>query len=326
MLARILSRFLAAGALVLAIPSAVAQDTVSLRLNWQILGFHAPFYLGVERGFYREAGINLTVNEGRGGAVTAQAIGAKSDQFGIVDGGTTIVSAVRGIPIRTVMSLMNSGIFAVVARADANIRTAKDLEGKSIAVTAGDALTQLWPAVVRVNKLDPSRIRLVNVDPAGKVIATLEKRTDALLGSIDAQSFQIEAKGVKTSMLSYDDGGRSRRHDQVQPGPDQAVCERNTALIRGGHGRSAGGSAGSDEDQTRAGSQFTQAADGRFTVQVRVAQHQGACDGCRLRSRLEVDAGTADRIPGDQDRPRPRFLLHKRLHAIGGDTAQAEPS
>ncbi len=184
-----------------------AQDTVSLRLNWQILGFHAAFYLGVERGFYREAGINLTVNEGRGGAVTAQAIGAKSDQFGIVDGGTTIVSAVRGIPIKTVMSLMNSGIFAVVARADSNIRTARDIEGKTIAVTAGDALTQLWPAVIRVNKLDASKIRLVNVDPAGKVIATLEKRTDALLGSIDAQSFQLEAKGVKTTMLSYDDLG-----------------------------------------------------------------------------------------------------------------------
>ena len=58
-----------------------------------------------------------------------------------------------------------------------------------------------------MNKLDSSKIRLVNVDPAGKVIATLEKRTDALLGSIDAQSFQIEAKGVKTSMLSYDDLG-----------------------------------------------------------------------------------------------------------------------
>ena len=189
------------------VPSALAQDAASLRLNWKILGFHAAFYLGVERGYFRDAGINLTINEGRGGAVTAQAIGAKSHQFGIVDGGTTIVSAVRGIPIRTVASLMNSGIFAVVARADANIRSAKDLEGKTIAVTAGDALTQLWPAVVRVNKLDASKIRLVNVDPAGKIIATLEKRTDALLGSIDAQSFQLEAKGVKTSMLSYDDLG-----------------------------------------------------------------------------------------------------------------------
>ena len=207
MFARKLSRFVVAAAVACAAVPAMAQDNASLRLNWQLLGFHAPFYLGVERGFYKEAGINLTINEGRGGAVTAQAVGAKSDQFGIVDGGTTIVSAARGIPIRTVMSLMNSGIFAVVARADANIRTAKDLEGKAIAVTAGDALTQLWPAVVRVSKLDSTKIRLVNVDPAGKVIATLEKRTDALLGSIDAQSFQIEAKGVKTSMLSYDDLG-----------------------------------------------------------------------------------------------------------------------
>lgn len=207
MLSRLYKQLAVSAALALTAPLAFAQDAVSLRLNWQLLGFHAPFYLGVERGFYREAGINLTINEGRGGAVTAQAVGAKSDQFGIVDGGTTIVSAVRGVPIRTVMSLMNSGIFAVVARADANIRTAKDLEGKAIAVTAGDALTQLWPAVVKVNKLDSSKIRLVNVDPAGKVIATLEKRTDALLGSIDAQSFQIEAKGVKTSMLSYDDLG-----------------------------------------------------------------------------------------------------------------------
>ena len=207
MLSRLYKRLAVSAALALTAPLACAQDAVSLRLNWQLLGFHAPFYLGVERGFYREAGINLTINEGRGGAVTAQAVGAKSDQFGIVDGGTTIVSAVRGVPIRTVMSLMNSGIFAVVARADANIRTAKDLEGKAIAVTAGDALTQLWPAVVKANKLDSSKIRLVNVDPAGKVIATLEKRTDALLGSIDAQSFQIEAKGVKTSMLSYDDLG-----------------------------------------------------------------------------------------------------------------------
>ena len=207
MLSRLYKRLAVSAALALTAQLAFAQDAVSLRLNWQLLGFHAPFYLGVERGFYREAGINLTINEGRGGAVTAQAVGAKSDQFGIVDGGTTIVSAVRGVPIRTVMSLMNSGIFAVVARADANIRTAKDLEGKAIAVTAGDALTQLWPAVVKANKLDSSKIRLVNVDPAGKVIATLEKRTDALLGSIDAQSFQIEAKGVKTSMLSYDDLG-----------------------------------------------------------------------------------------------------------------------
>ena len=186
---------------------ASAEDKASLRLNWQLLGFHAPFYYGVDKGYYKEEGIDLTVSEGRGGGATAQAIGAGSDTFGLVDAGTVIVSVSKGIPIKAVMSLMNSGVFAVVSRKDANINTAKDLEGKTISVTAGDALTALFPAVVSYNKLDESKIKFVNVDAASKVVAVLEKRADATLGSIDAQSFVMEAKGVPASVLSYDDLG-----------------------------------------------------------------------------------------------------------------------
>jgi NitT/TauT family transport system substrate-binding protein len=203
-------RALGAAALLVALgasTAAQALDQVTLRLNWQILGFHTAFYYGVEQGFYRDEGIDLVISEGRGGGVTAQAIGAKSDMVGIVDAGTTIVSAARGIPIQTVMSLMNRGIFAVVARADAGITTAKDLEGRTIAVTAGDALSQLFPAVIRRNGLDEGKIRLVNVDPAGKVVAVLERRADALLGSIDAQNFQLEARGVPAASLTFDEMG-----------------------------------------------------------------------------------------------------------------------
>ena len=185
----------------------LAADEVSLRLNWQILGMHTPFYYGVEQGFYKDEGIELKISEGRGGAATAQAIGAKSDTLGFVDGGTTVVSAVRGVPVKTVMSLMNRGIFAVVARADAGIKTPQDLQGKSVAATAGDALTALFPAIVSVNNLDRDKIRIVNVDAASKVITVLEKRADALLGSVDAQSFDMESKGVPATMMSYDEMG-----------------------------------------------------------------------------------------------------------------------
>ena len=44
---------------------APAQDAVSLRLNWYLGGLHVPFYYGKERGFYKEEGIDLTINEGR---------------------------------------------------------------------------------------------------------------------------------------------------------------------------------------------------------------------------------------------------------------------
>ena len=47
-------------AMLVSAATARADDAVSLRLNWQILGFHAPFYYGVKKGFYKEEGIDLT--------------------------------------------------------------------------------------------------------------------------------------------------------------------------------------------------------------------------------------------------------------------------
>jgi len=41
-----------------------SQKTVSLRLNWYIGGLHAPFYLGKERGYYAQNGVNLNIGEG----------------------------------------------------------------------------------------------------------------------------------------------------------------------------------------------------------------------------------------------------------------------
>lgn len=186
---------------------ASAADDVSIRLNWYLVGFHAPIYLGLERGYFEDEGINLTINEGRGSGVSTQVVGARDDTFGIADAGTVMLAASKGIPIRTVMSPMNISPFGVISREDAGIRTPKDLEGKKIAVSAGDALTQLFPAVIRANDLDESSIELVFVDPAGKVVSVLEKKADALLGSADAQFFQIEEKGVKAAAMNFNDVG-----------------------------------------------------------------------------------------------------------------------
>ncbi len=187
--------------------SASAADDVSIRLNWYLVGFHAPIYMGVERGYFADEGINLTINEGRGSGVSTQVVGAKDDTFGISDAGTLMLAASKGIPIKTIMSPMNISPFGVISREDAGIKSPKDLEGKKIAVSAGDALTQLFPAVLKANGLDESTVELVFVDPAGKIVSVLEKKADALLGSADAQYFQIEEKGVKAAAMNFADVG-----------------------------------------------------------------------------------------------------------------------
>ena len=187
--------------------SALAQDAVSLRLNWYLGGLHVPFYYGKEMGFFKQEGIDLTINEGRGSANTVQVVAAGSDTFGMADSSSLITTASKGADVKSVMSLLNSTGFSVVSLASAGIKTPKDLEGKSLAVSPGDPLGQLFRALAAHNKLDMNTIKFVQVDPAAKVVAVLEKRVDALLGGADDQFFLIKYKGVEPAALRYADHG-----------------------------------------------------------------------------------------------------------------------
>ncbi len=187
--------------------TALAQDAVSLRLNWYLGGLHVPFYYGKEMGFFKQEGIDLTINEGRGSANTVQVVAAGSDTFGMADSSSLISTAAKGADVKSVMSLLNSTGFSVVSLASAGIKTPKDLEGKSLAVSPGDPLGQLFRALAAHNKLDMNTIKFVQVDPAAKVVAVLEKRVDALLGGADDQYFLIKYKGAEPAALRYADHG-----------------------------------------------------------------------------------------------------------------------
>lgn len=187
--------------------TASGADTASLRLNWYLGGLHAPFYLGVERGYYRDEGIDLTINEGRGSAAAVQIVGAKGDTFGMTDAGSLMLGAAKGVPIRSVFSLLGSSDFAIISLEEAGIRSPKDLEGKSVAASAGDALTQLIPAVIEANGLNKDKIRVVFMDPPAKPAAVMEKKVDALLGGASDQYWLIKYKGFKPAMLKFADIG-----------------------------------------------------------------------------------------------------------------------
>jgi NitT/TauT family transport system substrate-binding protein len=194
-------------ALSLCCATAWAQDKVSFRMNWYLGGLHVPFYYGKDRGFYAAEGIDVTLNEGRGSANTVQVVAAGSDTFGLADSSSVILTASKGADVKSVVSLLNSTGFAVISMASTGIRTPKDLEGKRLAVSPGDPLGQLFQAVAAVNKLDMSKITLVQVDPAAKVVSVLEKKADALLGGADDQYFLIKQRGIEPAALRFADVG-----------------------------------------------------------------------------------------------------------------------
>src|SRR5437879_2112082 len=222
-----LAAILAAAVAVIAASFAHAEDKVSLRRNWYLGGLHVPFYYGKDKGYYAAEGIDLTISEGRGSANTVQVVAAGSDTFGLADSSSVIATAAKGADVKSVMSLLNSTGFAVVSLASAGIKTPKDLEGKKLAVSPGDPLGQLFRALAASNNLDMSKISFVQVDPAAKVVAVLEKRVDALLGGADDQYFLIKYKGFEPASLRYADHGANivgmtilTREETIKAKPD----------------------------------------------------------------------------------------------------------
>jgi NitT/TauT family transport system substrate-binding protein len=195
------------GAILLLSQPAFAADDVSVRLNWLTGGTNIAWFLGIERGYFKKENINLTVTDGRGSVVAAQLVANKSDQFGMADGASIVLTASKGAPIKSVMSIRSSSGYAVIFLKESGIKTLKDLEGRRLAITAGDALTQQWPLVVKENKLDASKIQLTYMDAAAKSVALMEKRVDAMLGNFVDQGVLITQKGFDIGFLKFAEHG-----------------------------------------------------------------------------------------------------------------------
>jgi len=183
--------------------AAQAQDKVTLRLNWLLYGFHTPFYLGLERGYYKDEKIDLTIGEGQGSVRAVQTVGAKGDMFGLADGGSVVAGVSKGAPVRAVMAITNSSPYSLAVRADAGIKTLKDIEGKTVASAPGEAGLQLLPALFARNGVDINKVKILRIEGAGKMVAVAEKRAEGLMAGLDNQSLTLPRQGVPLVDFAY---------------------------------------------------------------------------------------------------------------------------
>jgi NitT/TauT family transport system substrate-binding protein len=129
---------------------ASAADKVTLMLNWYVYGEHAPFYYGKEKGYFKDAGIDLDIQEGRGSATVTQVVAAGGTaQFGYVDVPTMMRAAVKGAPVEAVGVALQTNPMSVMGFADKNIRKPEDIKGKTVATTPGDSMSQIWPLFLK---------------------------------------------------------------------------------------------------------------------------------------------------------------------------------
>ena len=187
---------------------AAAADKVTLMLNWYVYGEHAPFYYGKEKGIFAAEGIDLEIQEGRGSGVTTQAVAAKTANFGYVDVPTMMRAAVKGAPVQAVGVALQTSPMSAMGFVEKNIKKPDDIKGKTVAVTPGDSMSQIWPLFLKKTNLKESDFKVVSGDATTKVNAVINGQADLLLGYVMDQSMKIkDATGKDVFPIKFADYG-----------------------------------------------------------------------------------------------------------------------
>ena len=181
---------------------------VVFALNWFPVGDHAAYWVALEKGYYRQRGLDVDMQNSKGSGDSIAKVDTGRADVGLADSAVVIAFAARGTRIKVVGMVFDKSPLNIWSRKEAPITKPKDLEGKSVAAPPGDGQRQMFPAFARLHGIDQSKVTWVNVEPAAKVPALAEKRVDAVADYTTGLPFYEKAIGKGNAvMLPWADHG-----------------------------------------------------------------------------------------------------------------------
>ncbi|OGN87156.1 MAG: hypothetical protein A2X23_08875 [Chloroflexi bacterium GWC2_73_18] len=196
---------------------------VALRVG---LGFipsvqFAPFYLADERGYYREAGLVVTL-ENKIDPDLVPLVGQGAIDVGMADGTSVITARSQGIPIRYVATVYARFPSVVFALEKTGIRVPADLKGRTVGIPGryGSSYIMLQ-ALLASAHLTLDDVTLVDFPDFGQGAAVEQGRVEAATGFVNNEPLQAERRGTPVTVL---------RVDEVTPLPGPGLATGDATL------------------------------------------------------------------------------------------------
>jgi NitT/TauT family transport system substrate-binding protein len=222
---------LAGGQLARVVPaSAQSTASVATQLGWLASVAAAGDFVAIDKGYYREVGIDVRIQPGGPAIDPIQNVASGTAVFGNAASNGILVNArAQGLPLRAFGTVLQRHPFAFFYLQESGIRTPRDFEGKTIGIQP--TARPLLQAVLKRHQLSEDRVRVVFV--GGDISPLLVKRVDVITGWVVDRLPQFENQGFGGSIryLRLWDLG-IRMYAYVYFTTDQVLRERRDLVTR----------------------------------------------------------------------------------------------
>ena len=189
----------AALALVSASPAA-AQTNVKFSLDGRLDGPAGLFLFPHDRGYYRAAGLEVTVDEATSGTATESiarvASGAYEMGFADINALIKYRDQHPSAPLKAVFVVYNKPPYAVLARRSRGVTEPKNLEGKKLGAPTTSSTFGQWPLFAKLNGVEVSKVTIENIATPVRAPMLAAGQLDAVLGFSFRVYVDLKDRGV----------------------------------------------------------------------------------------------------------------------------------
>jgi NitT/TauT family transport system substrate-binding protein len=199
------------------VTAAQAADKVTIQLKWVTQAQFAGYYVAKDKGYYKDAGLEVTINAGGPDVAPPQVIAGGGADVVIDWMPSALASREKGVPLVNISQTFKKSGLELTCRAETGIKKPADLKGKTLGVWFGG---NEYPFLSWMSKLgfktdgSPGGVKVIkqgfNVDPL------LQKQADCVSTMTYNEYWQVVDGGYKPDQLvvfKYADEGVSTLED-----------------------------------------------------------------------------------------------------------------
>ncbi len=162
------------------VQSANAQDQVNVRFSWKLKGEYGPLYLAQAEGLFKKNSLQVRLGEGAGAPAALGAL-VQGQEDAVVLPGVFALSAIqKGIPVKLIALYHPKTPVVLISWPEKPVNKPQDLVGMTVGHSAGETGTTYLDTFLRLNGVDPAKVKRVTMNAQSRVPAFIQHQIDVV--------------------------------------------------------------------------------------------------------------------------------------------------